>query len=416
MDTLPIPDFDAFFERVKTTGLEGTAMFSVPIESSRGCWWGEHNHCVFCGLNARDMTQRNKSGDRVFDEVVAQSRHRRPFFATDNILPLEFFDGLFDRLIERRVRFDTFYETKSNLNLSRLRTLRRAGVTSLQPGIESLSTPILREMKKGVSAAQNLWFLRAAEELGFGIAWSILYGFPNEDPAEYEKMAALLPALSHLPPPLRPAPVLLERYSPLFERAESFGFRNVRPTAGHRAAFGDAEALSERAYVFDFDYPDDRDPDGYTAALNRAVCDWIAARRRVPSPRCEVFRVGSFRFVLDTRARARVGLRWPVVHRLTAAEWDLVKLTRELTDEAKLFRSWRARESLDDVLDRFVSRRWLLRSDGRVVRVLMCRDDATVSAELGRAVHAGRRRAEVWLRRHRVKLAARVRAAKNRAP
>ncbi len=409
MDELPVPDFSSFFEAVKATGLEGTAVFSVPIETSRGCWWGERNHCIFCGLNARDMAQRNKSGARVFTEVVEQSRHGKPFFATDNILPLEYFDGLFDRLIAEGVPFDTFYETKSNLRLAELRKLRRAGVSSLQPGIESLSTPILREMKKGVSAAQNIWFLRAAEELGFGVAWSILYGFPSESPAEYEAMAKLLPALAHLPPPLRPAPVLLERFSPLFERASSYGFSNLRPTDAHRAAFGAAPGLAERAYVFDFEYEDAREPDRYTKALNGAVSDWMAARARFPAPRCEVLRVGPLRLVLDSRARDRVGLALPSLHRLTSAECELVTLTREPIDERKLRAAWTSAEPVEEVLERFLARRWLLRSDGRLVRVLMCRDEPTVSAEVRRAALAGRQRGAHFLRRLRVRLSAWVR-------
>src|ERR1041385_8129124 len=96
MDELPIPDYDAFFADVRRNGLAGAAEFRVPIETSRGCWWGERQHCTFCGLNALDMKQRNKSADRVFDEIVRQSRYGLPFFATDNILPLGFFKDLFE--------------------------------------------------------------------------------------------------------------------------------------------------------------------------------------------------------------------------------------------------------------------------------------------------------------------------------
>jgi ribosomal peptide maturation radical SAM protein 1 len=411
MDQLPIPDFDAYFRAVRKAGLEGTADFSIPIETSRGCWWGERQHCIFCGLNALDMKQRNKSADRVFAEIVQQSRYARPFFATDNILPLEFFKGLFDRLIAANVPFDTFYETKSNLTLAQLRTLRRAGINCLQPGIESLSTPILRYMKKGVTTAQNLWILRAAEELGLGVAWSILYGFPEEDPAEYERIFAMLPALSHLPPPLRPAPVLLERFSPLFDRAASYGLLNVRPTPAHRVAFGDAAGLPERAYVFDFEYGDGREPDAYTGDLNRGVSAWIEARRHLFSPRCEVFCLGQFRLVFDSRALRDVGRGWPKLHVLTHGEWELVRLTEELTDERKLREAWTVDEPLERVVETFLRRQWLLRVDGRLVRILMHRHEPFLGAELLRAARAGFRRADRQLRQWRVYLGARAAAS-----
>jgi ribosomal peptide maturation radical SAM protein 1 len=393
MDELPVPSFDEFFSAVREAGLDGAANYYVPIETSRGCWWGERQHCIFCGLNARDMKQRNKSADRVFSEVVVQSRHGRPFFATDNILPLDFFKGLFDRLITAGVPFDTFYETKANLNLKQLKTLRRAGINCIQPGIESLSTPILSYMKKGVSAAQNLWILRAAEEQGLGVAWSILYGFPKEDPAEYERIARMLPALSHLPPPLRPAPILLERYSPLFDRASEYGLVDVRPTSAHRAVFGDAPEMSDRAYTFDFEYGDGRDPDGYTTEMNHEVARWIDARRRLFSPRCEVFRLGDVRVVFDTRSVSRVGRAFPRFYVLTDAEWELVQLTEELQTPQKLAAAWKRTEPLQPILDEFVRRRWILRVDERWVRILMHRSAPFLGAELGRALRSGLQRA-----------------------
>lgn len=412
MDDLPVPNFDSFFAATRSAGLDGAADFRVPIETSRGCWWGEKQHCIFCGLNALDMKQRNKSADRVFSEVVRQSRYGRPFFATDNILPLEFFDGLFDRLVGAGVPFDTFYETKANLSLKQLKALRAAGVNCIQPGIESLSTSILRYMKKGVSAAQNLWILRAAEEQGLGVAWSILYGFPDEDPDEYRKIADLLPSLVHLPPPLRPAPVLLERYSPLFDRADQYRLRGVRPTLAHAKAFGDAPELRERAYTFDFEYHDARDPDSYTGELNRGVAAWMAARRNLLSPRCEVFHFGALRVVFDTRSTRRVGRGWPALHVLGDAEWALVLLTEELTTLGKLEQAWSRPEPLAPIVESFVRRRWLVRSDGRLVRILMNRRAPTVSAELARAARGGLRRARRAVARWRAEL--RIRAGARR--
>lgn len=403
MDALPVPEYEAFFADVRRRGLDRASAFNVPIETSRGCWWGERQHCIFCGLNALDMKQRNKSAARVIREVSEQSRYRRPFFATDNILPLEFLDELFDELVAKGLPFNTFYETKSNLRLADLAKLRRAGVSSIQPGIESLSTPVLTLMKKGVTAAQNLWMLRAAEELELGVAWSILYGFPGEHPAEYERIAGLLPLLSHLPPPLRPAPVLLERYSPLFDDARAWNLENVRPTIAHRAALGDAPALEQRAYVFDFDYGDGRDPESYTAAMNQGVGRWIEARRRLFSPRCEMFRIGNLRVAFDSRSRHRVGRGWPRLHVLNDAEWELVSLTNELFTDARLRERWTRNEALEPLLDLFERRGWIVRLDGRIVRVLMVRDKPFMGAELERAARAGLARADRMQKRLRVK-------------
>ena len=53
-----------------------------------------------------------------------------------------------------------FYEVKSNLRKEDVRQLREAGVVAIQPGIESLSDEVLRIMRKGVSALQNIQLLK----------------------------------------------------------------------------------------------------------------------------------------------------------------------------------------------------------------------------------------------------------------
>jgi hypothetical protein len=109
--------------------------------------------------------------------------------------------------------------------------------------------------------------------------WNILYGFPGEDPAEYSRMAELLPTLVHLTPPYAVAPIRLDRFSPNFEQAEARGFTNVRAADPYRYVYPLAPCdLDRLAYCFDFDYADGRDPHAYTRALRQAGQVWREAR------------------------------------------------------------------------------------------------------------------------------------------
>jgi hypothetical protein len=96
------------------------------------------------------------------------------------------------------------------------------------------------------------------------------------------------------------------------------------------------------------------------------------------------------------------------VHLLTAAERELVRLTAELTDERKLRASWSLEEPIDRALGSFIERRWLVRIDGRLVRVLMYRRAPTIGAELRRAVKSGVTRALRALGRAPALLRARI--------
>ena len=70
-------------------------------------------------------------------------------------------------------------------------SIRSPKTLQFSPGIESLSTPILRLMDKGVTALQNIRLLKLCSEFGIQPLWNIMYGFPGEPPDEYEQRRKL---------------------------------------------------------------------------------------------------------------------------------------------------------------------------------------------------------------------------------
>jgi magnesium-protoporphyrin IX monomethyl ester (oxidative) cyclase len=121
------------------------------------------------------------------------------------------------------------YEIKSNMNRAQLRKLKEANVLFVQPGIESLSSHVLRLMDKGVSAAHNVRMLRDGQALGLNVTWSILYGFPGETEDDYRQLLKKMSALEHLEPPSGAWRIALERFSPYFEDPTQ-GFMFRRPS------------------------------------------------------------------------------------------------------------------------------------------------------------------------------------------
>src|SRR5262245_59233898 len=108
------------------------------------------------------MAFRSKSADRVLAELE-EFRARYPathVVAVDNILDMSYFRNVLPRLRDRRLGFTLFYETKSNLTKAQVKLLRDAGVLAIQPGVESLSTNVLRLMRKGVTSLQNIQLLK----------------------------------------------------------------------------------------------------------------------------------------------------------------------------------------------------------------------------------------------------------------
>lgn len=279
MDALPVPDYDDYFAALQELPFRAELNPALLIESARGCWWGAKSHCTFCGLNGATMAFRSKSAGRVLDELQGQQRRYgvSRFLAVDNILPHDYFKTLLPALKERRLGVSLFYEIKSNLKREQVELLRDAGVLALQPGVESLSTPVLRLMRKGVSGLQNVQLLKLCREYGIEIAWNLLYGFPGETPEHYAEMAATLDALYHLKPPGAASAIRLDRFSPNFNQASEFGLTEVRPFALYRHLYPlPPERVANLAYFFEYRHADGRQPETYLGDTLAKVAAWKA--------------------------------------------------------------------------------------------------------------------------------------------
>jgi ribosomal peptide maturation radical SAM protein 1 len=277
MDDLPRPNYADYMDQFQASRLDRDWTPTLYFETSRGCWWGERQHCTFCGLNGATMTYRSKSASRAVEELadMVAAYPGCDVQVSDNILDLKYFKDVLPELARRQLGVKLFYETKANLKRDQIRVLRDAGVLEIQPGIESLSDGVLKLMRKGVSALQNVQLLKWCKELGVAPLWNILWGFPGESPEDYARMAALVPLLAHLPAPTGFSGLRLDRFSPNFVRASDMGFDAVHALPSYRHIYGFPEAvLSNLAYAFTYRLADGRDVAAYVRPLLRALRRW----------------------------------------------------------------------------------------------------------------------------------------------
>jgi ribosomal peptide maturation radical SAM protein 1 len=280
MDEVPTPNYDEYFDRLGKSHLyhELAPKVTVMFESARGCWWGEKMHCTFCGLNGSTMAFHSKSARLVADEIYSLAcRYRQiNFEAVDNIIDLKYMEELLPQLKDyRRTGFDInfFYETKANLKKKYVRLMRDAGIHRIQPGIESLSSPVLKLMRKGVTALQNIRLLKWARQFNLRVHWNLLYGTPGETLEQYERMASVMQSLTHLQPPST-GQMVIERFSPYHQNPSAFGLTDVKPCAFYKFLYGDEAPLNDLAYDFTHTYADDRDPARYLSIVKSVIEQW----------------------------------------------------------------------------------------------------------------------------------------------
>ncbi|MCP5055372.1 MAG: RiPP maturation radical SAM protein 1 [bacterium] len=277
MDRLPIPDYSDYFEQLSGSASGSLVVPTLLFEGSRGCWWGATSHCTFCGLNGSTMKFRGKSPDRVLREVdhLVSTWGIDTIQAVDNIMDMHFFKTVLPALAELESPLSFFYEIKSNLERHHVELLAAAGVRMVQPGIESLSDGVLRLMRKGTTALQNLQLLKWCKEYDIAASWNLLHGFPGETKAHYDEMLAMFPAIAFLGAPTACGPVRLDRFSPYFTRAAEFGLTHVRPMKVYQQLYPlDPESLGRIAYYFDYDYEPEKAPNGCSDEVVKAAGQW----------------------------------------------------------------------------------------------------------------------------------------------
>lgn len=249
---VPVPDYSDYFAELDQCLYQRNVFPSVPIETSRGCWWGAKSHCTFCGLNGGNMNFRAKPPQQAMADIeTLVARHGvTRIQAVDNILDNGYMTELLPALAARAQPLSLFYEVKANLKRHQVEALARAGVRHLQPGIESLDTRVLKLMRKGTGAWQNIQLLKWSRQYGVGLSWSIIHSFPDEEDAWHAECATLMPFLHHLQPggigKLR-----YDRYSPYFRDPQRWRLR-LRAARSYRHLYPlDAAALDEIAYFMD---------------------------------------------------------------------------------------------------------------------------------------------------------------------
>ncbi len=239
MNLMPVPDYRDFFEEVRKeeSGIYGKRMkyygesfnHAVFLEGSRGCWWGAKHACSFCGLNGLNNVYREKTPERLHEEIREITR-RYPntrIQLTDNVLSRNMIRRLPPLLEKDETDYRIAAEIKTNLNSAQMKSLAAGGIIMTQPGIESLNDHLLDLMGKGGSAVQNIAILKYARTYDIKSVWNMLCGIPGEEREDYEQMLELIPLLSHLAPPIRKSMISFVRFSRYSKDPDSYGLNLV---------------------------------------------------------------------------------------------------------------------------------------------------------------------------------------------
>jgi ribosomal peptide maturation radical SAM protein 1 len=268
LDEVPLPNYDEYL-RQKALSEYGADHTILMFESSRGCWWGEKHHCTFCGLRADGLKFRERSPEVVVEEVRRLQQTYRPdlIYAADGILGRQTLRRSLPAIARvRRVSTDPlhlFYETKSNMRRRDAALLAAAGVSEVQPGIESFSSHQLDLMRKGATALQQVECLRWLCAYGISVTYALIIGLPGERASDYKDAITLMQKLHHLPPAMQVNFLVLDQFSPYNSHPWQFGIREIRPMPEHSIIYQteDQDWLLRATYERNYDHDNHAHPE-----------------------------------------------------------------------------------------------------------------------------------------------------------
>lgn len=225
LNSLPIPDYNSYFSEMQHHFPDNNFIPVLPLEFSRGCWW---NKCKFCNLNLQWRGYRKKSAATVLQEVKEQAKRHQclDFCFTDNALPPKETDNFFTSLAQLDADYDFFAEVRVIIRPDVLKQYRRGGLTSIQVGIESLSSSLLKKMDKGTRCIENIAAMRQSAEAGITLDGNLICEFPGSSEREVQETLAHLDFV--LPfTPLSSATFFLGHGSPVANDPKAYGITAI---------------------------------------------------------------------------------------------------------------------------------------------------------------------------------------------
>jgi ribosomal peptide maturation radical SAM protein 1 len=370
MNKTPVPDFDEYFYARKQGGYhyhDDSHGVLLPIETARGCWWGVKNHCTFCGLNRAGMEFRSKRVENVIEQLDELSRRYGilDFNAIDNIIEPEYIERLFGQLGDANADIRLHYEVRPSLSRAQLKHMRKGGLFSIQPGVESFSTHILKLMRKHTTGVRNLELIKWSTYYGINNLYNILLRFPGERTEDYRAQCDVIAKIHHFQAPWAIAKARADRGSPMYTDPESQSISRLVPSPCYDYLFPkDRFDLNRVSYYFEHEMSNTVEDHQYDEIFE-AVTVWQQRWGQRPRPYLR-YRKGWATILIDDGRNGS-----PHTTTYTDAYANLYEYCADAHSRKEISAKFDDASWLDGALEEFVDRDLMVHLDNRYLSLAL---------------------------------------------
>ena len=280
INTNPRPSYDSFFQQLQNCLPEIQQFFTyygrLPIEISRGCWW---NRCTFCNLNLQHQHYREKHIDQIIKEIDTLSTKYKilSFQIIGNTLPKHDLQYFLKNIISLKKDFSFYAEARADrLHRKDYQLLKKAGFTTIQTGIESLSQNYLKKINKGTRVIDNIAALKYCKEHHIKNQYNLIINYPNEEPLDFKESQQTIALIKNYLDPPNICQLKVVYGSTIQQQPDHFNIQKLKPARIDKIMFPQDFLHKQFNFVFDYTQYQISQKNNWTTLLT----DWQTTQQK----------------------------------------------------------------------------------------------------------------------------------------
>lgn len=176
-----------------------TPSLVIPVETSRGCYWGK---CVFCNhptLYKNNTIYQTRPITQIINELKSHKKNGvNNFFFVDEAIPASRLRKISQEIIITKldINWIAYCRLDKNIDLNTLTIAKLAGLRKIFFGLESGSDKLLHLVNKGTNSAVSKKVISIASKIGISVHLFLIGGFPTESEYDFNATLELIKSIS----------------------------------------------------------------------------------------------------------------------------------------------------------------------------------------------------------------------------
>ena len=164
------------------------------VMATRGC----PNKCIYCSLSATKVRFRSIESiiQEIEEKIFLTGMRNVSFLDSSLTINRSFVENLCNRIIEKKLNIRINCYSRVNIELDVLKLMKKAGLVSVEIGLETGSPKVLKSIRKNINIDQFRKFCKEAHGLGIKIYVFCMMSLPDETIEDVDMTISLVEELA----------------------------------------------------------------------------------------------------------------------------------------------------------------------------------------------------------------------------